>query len=887
MDYPRAVGGRVIRTPDQRVRVFVSSTLAELRAERNEVRAAVESLRLVPVMFELGARPHPPRELYRAYLRQSDVFIGVYGSSYGWVAPGEEVSGLEDEYRLAGTRPRLLYLKTPAPDREPRLQALLAEFSADDQASYKRFTTVDELGSLVRDDLAVLLSETFEAARRPAGDEEPTRVGAPVPAPPTATVGRGPLLDRVADHLRSSRMVTLTGVGGIGKTRVATEVARARQRAGTEVVFVPLAEATDAGQALRVLQTATGGRAEGADTTLDSVVARLVGRPVLLCLDNLEQVTGMEEVVSELLERLPDITVLATSRRALRVLAEQEVRVEPLDVPAVGEAQISRTPAVQLFVARAHAVAESFALTQANASDIAEITRRLDGVPLAIELAAARTRVLSPHALLQRLDDRFSLLVGGGPDLPHRQQTLRTTLDWSHDLLSPDEKAVFARLSVFADSWTLEAAEAVCGEDVDVVEALAGLLDKSLVEPRDEPDSGEPRFAMLQTVHSYATEQLRARGETPALRDRHLTYFRALGRRAMPSLCGPGQREWLARLDPDLSNVREAADHALGAGRPREVVDLVWDILVHYLVRDALDEPDEWLSRARAWRDELDEVTRARLDASHAGIRLLRGDDTDVLRELEEPLQVFRREGLDFEAAVTLHHLGFVRFSQEHDLPGALAALRESATLFQKLGHDWGVSLAEAKQGSVLATMTLFDEARAHLAAALLHARRIESEAQEVQALVQLALVQVVDDDRAAALETLRSCSPFLRRGRYLADTAMSLDAAAAVALDAERHELAVVAAAAAAATRARVGVMPWPTWSRFVDSVHTCAGGVDDSLDDSTRKPIDVLDVVLDELLGRDPAAGELQTGEPPPPGPGDTPRLSSDSSTASGRDE
>jgi hypothetical protein len=252
------------------------------------------------------------------------------------------------------------------------------------------------------------------------------------------------------------------------------------------------------------------------------------------------------------------------------------------------------------------------------------------------------------------------------------------------------------------------------------------------------------------------------------------------------------------------------------------------------------------------------------LDAVHAGIRLLRGDHTDVHRMLEKPLQVFRREGLDFEAAVTLHHLGFVRFSQDHDLPGALAALRESVSLFASLGHDWGVSLAEAKQGSVLATMGAFDEARSHLAVALVHARRIASEPQEVQALVQLSLVQVADGDWDAAAGTLRSTSVLLRRGRYLTDTAMSLDAAAAVALHAQRPEPAGRAVTASAATRDRLHVTPWPTWSDFVTSVHARAGGVPGNLDESTPEPFDVLDAVLDELLGADTAspAGSTTTG-------------------------
>lgn len=818
---PGGAGDTVIHTPDRRVRVFVSSTLGELRTEREAVRAAIESLRLIAVMFELGARPHAPRELYRAYLRQSDVFLGVYGASYGWVAPGEAMSGLEDEYRLAGGRPRLLYIKTPAPDREPRLQQLLKEFADDDLASYKRFTDPRELGELVRDDLAVLLSETFEAARRRSVTAEVSPPGASLPTPATATLGRAALLDRIEEHLKSSRLVTLTGTGGVGKTRLATELGLRAQRAGSQVLYVPLPECRDSTQMLRLIEAAAGGHVSGTGNALDSIVARLADRPGLLCLDNLEQIEGADGVVNALLQRLPELTVLATSRRALRIGAEQEVRVEPLDVPGVGDPDVRGAAAVQLFVARARAVDERFALTDENAADVGEITRRLDGLPLAVELAAARTRILSPRDVLARLEDRFSLLVGGGPDLPRRQRTLKTTLDWSHDLLSPDEQTAFARLSVFAGSWTLPAAEAVSGDDVDAVEALVGLLDKSLVGAREIGDSGEPRFGMLQTVRSYAAERLKDRRETGLARDRLLAHVRTLARVAMPSLCGPGQREWLTRLDPDLPNIREAIEHALRTSRPAEAVDVVWDVLVHYYVRDAVDEPDSWLTRLQARRDELDDVVRARLDAAHAGTRAHHGDYTDVHRKLEEPLAVFRRYDMHFEAAVTLHTLGFVLFSQDHDPTAALAALRESSSLFVSIGHDWGVSLAEAKLGSVLATMGRREEARTHLTTSLTFARRIACEPEEVQALVQLTFVNIVDSDWSGALETLRDSAAPLHRGHYLADAAMALDAAAAIALQADRPDLAHRAAAAAIQTRDRLGVAPWPTWSDLVNSVH------------------------------------------------------------------
>ena len=237
-----SLGGAVIRTPDQRLRVFVSSTLEELAAERRAVARAIAALRLTPVMFELGARPHPPRELYRAYLAQSDVFVGLYWQRYGWIAPGMPISGLEDEFELARGMPRLLYVKAPAPDREPRLADLLGRIVR--QVSYRRFAAPAELGRLVRDDLAVLLSERFTAS--PAARAAPGRGRGPRPLPAgtTSLVGREQAIGEVAALVTDPqvRLVTLTGPGGVGKTRLALAAGeRLRDRFGGGAAFVPLA----------------------------------------------------------------------------------------------------------------------------------------------------------------------------------------------------------------------------------------------------------------------------------------------------------------------------------------------------------------------------------------------------------------------------------------------------------------------------------------------------------------------------------------------------------------------------------------------------------------------------------------------------------------------
>jgi Domain of unknown function (DUF4062) len=261
----RVRGEVVIRTPDQRLRVFVSSTLGELAAERQAVARAIATLRLTPVMFELGARPHPPRELYRAYLAQSDVFIGLYWQRYGQISPDMQVSGLEEEFQLSAGLPRLLYVKAPAPDREPRLNELLARIKQ--QASYRRFRTPGELGRLVRDDLAMLLSERFAAGRPQAAAPPPTSRGSrPLPVATTSLVGRGRAIDELAGLLDRPevRLVTLTGPGGVGKTRLAVAVAqRLGDRFGARVVFVPLDTVTQPEQVVAGIARAVGAELGG------------------------------------------------------------------------------------------------------------------------------------------------------------------------------------------------------------------------------------------------------------------------------------------------------------------------------------------------------------------------------------------------------------------------------------------------------------------------------------------------------------------------------------------------------------------------------------------------------------------------------------------------
>jgi predicted ATPase/transcriptional regulator with XRE-family HTH domain len=526
-------------------------------------------------------------------------------------------------------------------------------------------------------------------------------------AQPTALVGRAREVEQVCTLLRSPdvRLVTMTGPGGVGKTRLALQAAIELLDDFADGIFVVnLAPITDANLVASVITRTLELHEATGRPLLDQLKDYLHNKCILLLLDNFEQVIVAATIVANLLAACPRLNVLVTSREILHLRGEKELAVPPLALPDLKRlppfAALAQYAAVELFVARARNVKHDFALSDESAPAVAEICSRLDGLPLAIELAAARIKVFAPQALLGQLGDRLKLLTRGARDMPARQQTLRRTIDWSYNLLDASAQTLFRQLGVFVDGCSLEAVAAVCnptpsvpGElPIDALDGLTALIDKSLLREKAGTD-GEPRFVMLETIREYALEQLVASEEEAALRQRHAQYYVELVEHAEPLLHGPQQLVWLNRLEAEYGNLRAVLAWSQAATDGAAVgVRIVAALFLFWQFGGYLSEAREQLTRILA-HPEAAAPTAARARALfNAGFLIGSQGDFALARarltESETLSSAIRhRQGIAYARCGQ----GFVAWLQGEYIT-ARALYTESLTLFRQLGDPWPIA---------------------------------------------------------------------------------------------------------------------------------------------------------------------------------------------------
>jgi len=553
-----------------------------------------------------------------------------------------------------------------------------------------------------------------------------------LPQQPTSFVGRERELDEVKALLGAARLITLLGMGGLGKTRLSLQVAaEVMPQYPDGAWFIDLTPIRDAAlvvdEAARVLDVSE----EPGRPLLATLCAQLKSKRLLIILDNCEHlIEPAAQLVAAMLRAAPNLRVIASSRETLRVPGEHAYPILPLPLPSRGDSAevLAKSTAVRLFVARAKSHKPAFDLTEREAPAVAELVARLEGIPLALELAAARVRLLSVADINARLKDRFKLLTGGDRTLQKRQQTLRALVDWSYDLLNDNEKCVLGRLGVFVGGFDLAAAEAVCGADpvdpIDVLDLIGSMVEKSLVMAQ-EKDEGT-RYRMLETIREYALEKLVGRGEETEVATRHCDFYFSFAKAGRDGLRGAEQAIWTRRMETEIDNLRSATALALsGAVDPLIAVKLAVALAQFWMWRGMATE-GRGVVRAALALPAVQESDLARAWALYIGA-LLAGSQSDFLearRVLEECLELRRRLGNVRDVAATLSSLALYRLSTD-DAVAAAESEREALRLFQELGDRTGETIGRLHLGQIAFYQGNADEARAEVERALKIAREV------------------------------------------------------------------------------------------------------------------------------------------------------------------
>lgn len=619
-----------------------------------------------------------------------------------------------------------------------------------------------------------------------------------LPHQSTSFIGREADVGAARALLASTRLLTLLGMGGLGKTRLALRVAAEEiHRYPDGVWFLDLSPLRDSALVAAEAAQVMGVQAEPGRAMLQSVCAHLKNRRALIVLDNCEHLLQASAAfASAVLKAAPFVRIVASSREALHVPGEQALPLRPLPLPARDSTvtALLQSPAVQLFVERAQQHRPSFSLDAAQAPAVAELVLRLEGIPLALELAAARVRVLPVADINARLKDRYRVLTGGGSVLQARQQTLRGLVDWSYELLSADEQTLFRRLGVFIGGFDLAAAGAVCGFeplDDDVLDLLSSLVEKSLVQFLETDDGG--RYRMLETLRDYAREKLAGSGEEATTAARHCEQFFTLTKQARNGMRGAAQAEWIQRLETDLDNVRAAFTHALGGAVDPLIAMKMCNALLSFWTLRGYTSEGMVLTRAALALPAVQADAQAHAFGLYAAAALAeaQSDHAEARRLLEECLALRRPRGNAVEIAATLSTLSLARL-QAGDPDAAAASEQEALQLFRDLGERAGEAIGLLHLAQIAAWQGDAAKAQPYLDQSLAIARELRH--QEIEGECELLAAELAyraDDRQQAQLWCRRALSLCReaadRRGeanalRWLARCEMADDRASAQA---------------------------------------------------------------------------------------------------------
>jgi predicted ATPase/transcriptional regulator with XRE-family HTH domain len=617
--------------------------------------------------------------------------------------------------------------------------------------------------------------------------------------PLTPLLGREENVMAVCALLRRPevRLVTLTGTGGIGKTRLALRVAtELRGDFADGVCFISLAPLDDPALVVSTIAQALGLKETEYRTPFDLVQAALRDKRLLLLLDNFERLLLAAPHLMVLLARCPQLKILVTSRAVLHVQGEYEVPISPLALPELERLPatevLASCPAVVLFLQRAQAVRPTFQMTEANARAIAEICVRLDGLPLALELAAARSKLLSPQELLARLSHRLEVLTGGPQDLPLRQQTLRNTLLWSYQLLQAQEQRLFRRLSVFAGGCTLQAAEAVCAAlDGDegaghILERVTSLLDKNLLQTIQQ-EGKESRLVMLETIREYGLECLTASGDEEVTRQAHAAYYLAFAEEAEPHLFGAEQERWLKRLERDQSNLRVAQQWLVSgqaSGKRKEMALRLANALARFWdVYNRWGEGSDFLERALVDSEEtVMPQVRAKALETALIIALNRSDSERAEALCEESLAVYRQLGDKRGIGQALQRLGQIARTK-WNFAAARSLIEEALTLYREVGNTWYTALSIFQLGLLEEKQGAYARARARFEESLALYRQVGDKQRMVNSLYWLAAMFLNQGETTTAAALLEEGLKLAREVGYKVGQADCLRGLCQVAL--------------------------------------------------------------------------------------------------------